>query len=51
MNLDERAVPGYGFDREMQLKSVDFLRKLRADRNCRAVLYSHSEPKERQIVI
>ena len=51
LNLDERVVPGYGFDRELQLKSVDFLRSLRADKNCRAVLYSHSIPEERQIIL
>lgn len=50
-NLDEMSVPGYGFDRRMQLRSIEFLKKLEADRNCRAILFSHSTPDNSEIIL
>jgi len=50
-NLDERAVPGYGFDRQLQLKSIDFLRTLQADKNCRGMLFSHGFPEKSRYLI
>lgn len=46
INLDDNAVPGYGFNRKLQLKSIEFLNELRKDSCCRGVLFSHSTPKD-----
>ena len=43
-NLDEEVVPGYGFDRQMQKKSLLFLKSLQRDPMHRATLFSHSSP-------
>lgn len=45
VNLDERCVPGMGFNRQLQLKSIDFLRTLREDKNYRGIFYSHCTPE------
>ena len=50
MNLNDNAVPGYGFNRQLQLKSIEFLKLLRKDENCRGMLFSHSSPKESEIL-
>lgn len=49
-NLRERSVPGYGFNRQHQLKSIDFLRSLAQDRCCRAMFFSHAVPEQGSIV-
>jgi len=48
-NLDESSVPGYGFDRKMQQKSLEFLKTLREDKSCRGLLFSHSSQKNAEI--
>lgn len=40
-NLRDSVIPGYGFDRGMQAKSLEFLQTLRRDEKCRAMLFSH----------
>lgn len=49
-NIDDLVVPGYGFNRELQLKSLEFLRELQRDPMHAATLFSHSEPKERCLI-
>jgi glyoxylase-like metal-dependent hydrolase (beta-lactamase superfamily II) len=43
-NIDEETIPGYGFDREMQMRSLRFLKKLQSDPMHRGTLFSHSTP-------
>ena len=50
-NIDEMSVPGYGFDRQMQLKSIEFLKKLENDANCRAMLFSHAAPDNSTVIL
>ena len=40
-NLRDSVIPGYGFDRGLQAKSLEFLQTLRRDPKCRAMLFSH----------
>lgn len=40
-NIDDLVIPGYGFDRERQLKSLKWLKKMQEDPNCKALLCSH----------
>ena len=40
-NWQERITPGFGFNRELQLKSLDWIRTMAEKPNCRAVLCSH----------
>ena len=40
-NWQERVTPGFGFNRELQLKSLDWIRTMAEKPNCRAVLCSH----------
>ena len=50
LNLDENAVPGYGFNRKLQLESVEFLKSLREDKNCCGMFFSHGSPRENEII-
>lgn len=50
VNLDENTVPGYGYNRNLQLKSVEFLKSLREDSLCCGMVYSHSSPGNPEIV-
>ena len=43
-NLDEEVVPGYGFDHQMQKKSLLFLKSLQNDPMHRFTLFSHASP-------
>ena len=45
-NLEEEVVPGYGFDRQMQKKSLLFLKSLEEDPMHRATLFSHSSTEQ-----
>ena len=45
-NLDEEVVPGYGFDRRMQLKSLLFLKSLQDDPMHRFTLFCHASPEQ-----
>ncbi len=40
-NWQEMITPGFGFDRELQLKSLDWIAEMAADPGCAAVLCSH----------
>lgn len=40
-NWEEEITPGFGFDREQQLKSLRWLREMAGDPGCAAVLCSH----------
>lgn len=40
-NIDDMVVPGYGFDRQQQLKAISFISKLQNDPKCKATLFSH----------
>ena len=40
-NWQEGITPGYGFNRELQLKSLEWIRSRAEKANCRAVLCSH----------
>lgn len=48
-NLDDNVVPGYGFDRNHQLKAIRWLNKLRADDKCKAILFSH-DPYQKELI-
>ena len=48
-NIDDEVVPGYGFSRPQQKKSLQFLKKLQADPKHAATLFSHSAPAEKVI--
>ena len=50
-NIDEEVAPGYGFSREMQIKSLRFLKTLQADPMHRATLFSHSVPEKPVITL
>lgn len=51
VNIDSNVVPGYGFNRKMQKKSIEFLNNLRKDTNCRGLFFSHSSPDTTEIVL
>ena len=44
-NLTGDSIPGYGFDRKQQKKSIQFLKGLQADPRCAAVYFSHERPQ------
>lgn len=50
-NLSDHVVPGYGFNRKLQLKSVEFLEALRKDSSCCAMFFSHSSPGSTEIIL
>ena len=48
-NLSDHVVPGYGFNRKLQLKSVEFLADLRKSSYCCGMFFSHSSPDRTEI--
>ena len=50
-NIDEDVVPGYGFDRQMQRKSLHFLRSMQIDSMHRATLFSHDTPPDKLLLL
>ena len=42
-DIDSNTIPGYGFDRKQQLNSIRFLKELRSDPRCKAILCSHEK--------
>ena len=45
-NIDTLVPPGFGFSRERQIKSLQWLSGLQKDSKCRALLFSHSGAEE-----
>ena len=47
-NISDCVVPGYGFDRGQQRKTLEFLKEIQTDPKCRRVFFSHCEEKKEQ---
>ncbi|MDD5902265.1 MAG: N-acyl homoserine lactonase family protein [Oscillospiraceae bacterium] len=50
-NIDDLVIPGYGFARKRQLKSIRWLREVQADPQCVGVFCSHDPDIEPQTII
>ena len=48
-NIDTLTVPGYGFDREQQKRSLEFLKKIQKDPMHTATFFSHAEAERSKI--
>lgn len=51
-NIDDLVIPGYGFDKDRQLRSIQWLKKMQQDPKCKALFCSHDpDISPRTIVI
>ena len=50
-NIDDLVEPGYGFNRKLQRKSIEFLKEMQQDPHHALTLYSHCKPNQDTIIL